>query len=72
MATGCHVGQLESESRVDHIQEGTDCQEEQKGCFVKCHKCTFQVAHRFVSMVHGLTLFVGLNLFILIYIWKWN
>ena len=56
------------EVTTDTAEEGTDCQGEPKGCFPKCHKCTFQVAHRFISMVHRLTLFVGLNLFLLRYI----
>lgn len=40
MASGRHIGQLKSRERshVDHIQEGTDCQEEPKGCFPKCHR----------------------------------
>ena len=41
MASARHIGQLKSRERshVDHIQEGTDCQGEPKGCFPKCHRC---------------------------------
>lgn len=51
MASGRHIGQLKSRARshVDHIQEGTDCQEEPKAVFLNVIG-VIQVVHRQVHL----------------------